>query len=77
MNIFNESKSSAIPTDLPCIQPIDPLNHRNIPRLRPTTRNAIFGQQTRKIRIRARRKIMREVIVHIMHRDARRVRSRA
>jgi hypothetical protein len=60
------------------------LKHRRIPHLTTcSTRNPILRQQRRKVRIRPSRKVMREVIVHIMHRNtrsvgagARRLRSR-
>jgi hypothetical protein len=54
------------------------LKHRHIPHLTTcSTRNPILRQQRRKVRIRPSRKVMREIIVHIMYWDTRSIRTRS
>jgi hypothetical protein len=55
---------------------LSPLKHRRIPRFR-TTRDTIALQQSRKVRVCAGRKLVCEIVVHLMHRDARSIRTRA
>jgi hypothetical protein len=62
------------PNPLTCTTPTS-LNHCAIP-LRHL-RNTIFLQQRLKVRICASREIMRDVIVHIMHGNSRRIATRA